>query len=51
MSYGEMKEEQISTEIADIDGSFLIEESALPKDLSSVFTFEAAVEEGVCVLF
>lgn len=51
VSHGEMKEEQISTEIADIDGSFLIEETALPKDLSSVFTFETAIEEGKCLFF
>lgn len=49
-SNGEMKEEQISTEIADIDGSFLIEETALPKDLSAVFTFETIIEEGECQL-
>lgn len=41
-----MKEEQISTEMPDIDGTFLIEDTALPKDLSSAFTFEAYTEGG-----
>ncbi|KAK3882918.1 hypothetical protein Pcinc_012735 [Petrolisthes cinctipes] len=47
-SHGEMMEEQILTEIAeDIDGSFLIDENLLPKDLTSILTVENAILEGV----